>query len=511
MSERVAISKKLVAINFIGSAFTQVLSVTVLFWLQAHLLHQVSDEEYSILPVLNAIMMFTPLATVVLTGGIGRYITEAYAKGDDAQVTKICSTMFPILAVAGLVMLGAGWLFAWKIDLFLNLHDERVRDAQIMMAMLVFAAALRMPAAPFGVGFFVRQRFNLLNLINIGCVLFRIVLLFALIFGVSTRVLWVATATTAMELLVLAITTPISMRLVPALRFRRSMVDWSIAREITSFGGWQFLMVLGLSIRNAIDPIVLNAYSTAFEIACFNIASLPFQHLWQTINMAKRTINPSLIAMHAGQESERLRSAFLRGNRLALWLFMLPGLPLALLAFPFIQLWLKGEVALAPALIQINLLGFLVIVPTVVFATIVEAIGKPRDFCLLVLGTNLLNLALTLYFVGWLGYGATGSCLATAISSAVCYPLLVWPLSRRMLDVTSRDWFREVLLPGLLPSLCAAPIYLGAAYLLNSYTIVGFAGSLALGIAAYVVCLYAFAARPRDLDDFRRLIPFRRQ
>ena len=200
VSERVAISKKVVAINFVGSAIAQVLSITVLFWLQRHLILEISKEEYAILPVLYAVMAFTPLATVVLTGGIGRYITEAYAKGDDAGVTRICSTMFPILSAAGVAFLAAGWLFAWKIDLVLNIPPERVRDAQVMMALLILTAALRLPAAPFSVGFFVRQRFILQNLINIGATLFRIAVLFALIFGVSTRVLWVITATAAMDI-----------------------------------------------------------------------------------------------------------------------------------------------------------------------------------------------------------------------------------------------------------------------------------------------------------------------
>ncbi len=511
MSERITISKKVVAINFVGSVVAQVLSITVLFWLQRHLILEISKEEYAILPVLYAVMAFTPLTTVVLTGGIGRYITEAYAKGDDRGVTRICSTMFPILLGAGLIFLAAGWLFAWKIELFLNIPPDRVWDAQVMLAALMFTAALRLPAAPFGVGFFVRQRFILQNLINIGATLFRIALLFGLIFGVSTRVLWVTAATVAGELLLLAVATPLSMSLVKSLRFRRSAIHWPISGEIISFGGWQFLMVLGLTIRNALDPIVLNAFSTAWDIACYNIASLPFQHLWYALNMAKRTINPSLIAMHAGREDARLRSAFLRGNRVALWAFLLPGLPLALLAYPLVKFYIEDELWLTPALIQINFLGFLVVVPSVVFSTIVEAIGKPRDFCLLVLGANLFNLVLTLVFVGWLGHGAIGSCAATAISAAICYPLMIWPLSRSTLAITKGEWFGEVLWPGVIPSLCSAPVYVGVGALLGTDTLWGVSGALALGSVAYVTCLYVFAARQRDLEDIQRMFLMRRK
>lgn len=509
MGERVAISKRIVVINFAGSVLAQVLSILVLFWLQRHLILAISKEEYSILPVLYAVMAFTPLATVALTGGIGRFITAAYARGDDEGVTKICSTMFPILSAAGLVFLALGWAISWQIDAVLNIAPERVQDARIMLALLFFSAAIRLPAAPFGVGFFVRQRFVLQNLISIGCTLFRIALLLVLIFGVSTRVLWVTTASVAADLMLLAITTPVSMGLVPSLRFRRAMIDWPVAREVTSFGGWQFLMVVGLSIRNALDPIVLNAFSTAWDIACYNIASLPFQQIWQTISMAKRTVNPSLIAMHAGGEDSRMQSAFLRGNRAALWAFLLPGLPLAVFARPLIEIYLQGELSLAPALIQLNFLGFLVLIPSVVYGTIVDAIGRPREFCLLVLGSNLLNLMLTLLFAGWLGYGAVGSSAATALSAGLVYPLLVWPLSRRVLSITNHAWLHEVLWPGVLPALWATPVYAGAGMLLGTTTVPGLFGSLALGSVAYVTCLYVFAARPQDREDFQRMFPVR--
>ena len=117
---RVEISKKLVLINSASSVITRLLSISVLIWLQQYLLKRITPEEYSLLPVLYSVMMFAPLVTTILTGGLGRYIVEAYARDDDERVTQIVSTMFPILCAAGVVLLSAGWTFAWYIDSVLN-------------------------------------------------------------------------------------------------------------------------------------------------------------------------------------------------------------------------------------------------------------------------------------------------------------------------------------------------------------------------------------------------------
>ena len=97
MSTQVEISKKLVLINSASSLVTRVLNISVLIWLQQYLLKRITPEEYSLLPVIYSVMMFAPLITTILTGGLGRYIVVAYAKHDDNRVTQIVSTMFPIL------------------------------------------------------------------------------------------------------------------------------------------------------------------------------------------------------------------------------------------------------------------------------------------------------------------------------------------------------------------------------------------------------------------------------
>ena len=91
----IEINKRIVLINSASSAGLLVPNLSVLVWLQQYLLKPFSAEEYSLIPIIAAVMAFTPLLTMVLTSGLGRYTTVAYAKNDTAEVTRICSTMFP--------------------------------------------------------------------------------------------------------------------------------------------------------------------------------------------------------------------------------------------------------------------------------------------------------------------------------------------------------------------------------------------------------------------------------
>ncbi len=243
MKERVEASKKLVLINSASAVVATAVNMAVWFWLQPYLLHRIGDEEYSLYPVLAAVMVFLPMFTMVIISGISRYVTEAYARGDDRRVVQIVSTMTVVLFGVGLAILIGGAFFCWFIDRILNIPAHRLWDARIMMGLMVLFFAIRVATTPFCVGLFVRQKFVLRNLILVGQEAVRITILLSLLFGVSTRVLWVVVATIGANLCGLIIILVVSVRLVPALRFRISQVRW-----------WLFLTTIPQGISATMRP-----------------------------------------------------------------------------------------------------------------------------------------------------------------------------------------------------------------------------------------------------------------
>ena len=269
---------------------TTLLNLSVLVWLQQYLLKRISAEEYALVPLLAAIMAFAPLLSTVLTGGLGRYVTVAYARGDDEEITSICSTMLPILILGAVGFLGVGLTCAWYIDHLIKIVPSRLWDSRIMMALLVFSSALQLPAAAFGSGFIVRQKLLLQDLIGMSCQLLKFLLLFCLLFGVSTRVLWVITASVAADIANLAISIPISIRLISAQRFRWSSIRWSLAREITNYGGWSLVNQVAQTTKMAMDPLLLNRFASALDVATFNVGGIVPRQL------------PSLVGFYSSAE-----------------------------------------------------------------------------------------------------------------------------------------------------------------------------------------------------------------
>ncbi|MHC4131892.1 MAG: lipopolysaccharide biosynthesis protein [Planctomycetota bacterium] len=506
MESRVKISKKLVAINSTSNIVVWILNATVLIWLQQYLLKRISTEEYSIYPVLGSLIVFLPLFTSVFTAGLARYIVEAYAKGDDKRVTQIVSSIFALLSIIGILVLLTGLVFAWFVDSILTIDTRFVVDARIMFSLMVISFAFNTIMSPFRTGFHVRQKFVLLNMIQIGRELLRIAILFTLLFGVSTRVLWVAVASASANIVGVIIVTFISRRLVPALRFRRSAVNWPVAKELVSFGGWSMIAQLAHLIRLHLDPIILNKLGTPLDVTCFYLGSIPLRKITRLSARIRQPLGPQLTAMHAIEKQEALRHVFLTGNRYGLWASMVITVPLMVFAHELVPLWV-GNKFIAAATVGILLLASSPVQYSYfMLGDIARAKAKIRELSMIAIFVQVVNLLLTLYLVGFRHMGAFGSALSTFLTSIILLPILILPLSFRLVDVKIMKWLRLTVFPGLLPAITAASVMLILKFVIKPITLFPLGLCIVSGLVVYAMTLLFFCLQPYDRKNLEQVL-----
>ncbi len=492
-------------VNSVSSAATTVLNLSVLVWLQQYLLKRISAEEYSLVPLMAAIMAFAPLLSTVLTGGIGRFVTVAYAKGDDDKITGICSTMLPVLAAGGIAFLAVGWTGAWYVDHVIRIDPGRLWDSRIMMALLVFSAALQLPAAAFGSGFVVRQKFVLQDLISVSCQLLRLLVLFSLLFGMSTRVLWVIVASVASDLVNLAICVPISVRLLPAQRFRWNAIRWSLAREITNYGGWTLVNQIAQTARMAMDPLILNRFASALAVATFNVAGIVPRQLPLLVGPLSRPFIPLLAAMHAMGDFTRLRNTYLRTARYNTWVLLAVAVPAIVFNKELMLLYLGGKYQGAGAVMAVLLVVPLLNAFNAMGPAALAAAGEMKRFAVRQIIVHSTNLLLTILFVAQLRMGAFGSAAATLLATLTLDTVLTWRLSWRITHTPASAWVRQVLLPTVLPALPSVFICLSVKYLFGIRTWTGLFAVSAVSGVLNLALIALFGLRDQDRIDIARV------
>ena len=506
MTSRIEVNKRLLVINSISGIIAHIINVSILVWLQQYLLRRISTSEYSLYPVISSVMIFVFMLRSILAGGIARYVTEAYARGDDTRVTQITSTMFLIQLAGGLIILCFGLLFSWHIDKILTINSHLIWDARIMMGLMIISFAIQLSGAPFAVGLFVKQKFVLLNIIHFCTSLLRILILFILLFGLSTRVLWVVVASESANLCGLIIRILISRRFLPDLRFLPRKVNWEITRELFSFQSWTFISQVAYKIHTSVDPIILNKLATNFDVTCFYLGSLFKRQIDNTLLISTQPILPGLTAMYAKNEKSRLENAYLRYGRYYLWIFMIIALPLIIYRKELIGLYVGYQYMIAAKVLALLLAENIIVLGNAMLYNLAVATGQMKELSIRIIIMQLINISLTLYLVGILKLGAIGSAIATFSVHIIGAPLFEIPLGLRLANVNFKKWLKTTVLPGYLPGMGASVIWI-VLWLINrpdSWFMLIF--NSVLGCVCYLIILFTICLQENDRKDLKKLL-----
>jgi O-antigen/teichoic acid export membrane protein len=511
----VEISKGLVLINALSSVGTRALRIGVLLWLHQYLLKRLDAAEYAPYPVIISFVLFLQILVSILTGGIARYVTDAYATDNRAKITEIISSMMPMIAWGLTAFVVLGGLAAWHVDSILNIEPRLVGDAQIMMALLVVSQAIALFLAPFSVGLHVRQKFTWMNMVVLGQEVVQLGIMCVLLFGVSTRVLWVVVAASVGTVLYAVVCSILSRRLIPELRFDRRAIRRSTRSELTRFGAWMMLGNVVYRVRTSVDAIILNRFSDATEVNAFHIGSLPDRQMNQFVTMASGVLQPALTAMHATNQDETLRSAYLRGNRYYMWIALAVAVPLVVFAHELVGLYVGSVYGTAAVVAIILYATYPLTYASEMLYRIAVAKAQVRTYMTITVGSSVTKIGLSILFIGSLGFGAIGAAMSTAAVTAVFQLVLLWPLGLRMLQLPFSHYLRETLVPGLTPAAVAGGCCLVLRQAFPGTTWPTLILDISIGSAVYAVVMF-LSLRPQDRTDFGRVFerikrPFKRR
>lgn len=510
MASQVEISKRLLLINSASSIAAQVLQVSVLFWLYRHLAQQVSAVELSLLPLVNAITGLIPLFTMVLTSGLGRYVIEAYARGDDEGVSRIVSSMVPLLSLAGLVLLVGGGLVAWHVDKILIIPETLIWDSRLMVFMMVVFMAVQLACSAQGVGLYVRQKFVLLSMINVCAEIVKSGVLLVLMLTVSTRVLWVIVAQVSSLTFSLVVATALSLHMVPTLRYRYRRIHWDVVYAITGFGGWNFLVGLAGRTREYAIPLILNRLGTPTDNVTYQFGSMPRRLVDQWFDVAGRPLHPMITGMHAVGAAERFRNAYLRGGRVGLWVILAAAIPTMIYAPRLMGLYMGhsyDDAYIEAALVLVFLFACSILSSgnwmTWCMAN-AKADMRPVGICVIV--TQVANVALILVATGWFHLGAPGAALASFIVNSVSAVLLLLPVGLRLADVSLATWIERTFVPGVAPGCIAAVAWVALDLWVKPDSWLELGWCTVIGGLVYVAVLLGGCLEPRDKQDLAAIL-----
>lgn len=455
-------SLKIQAAKNVGASWLGLLvNVAVGFFLAPFILHKLGDEAFGLWILVVSLTGYYGLFDFGIRSSIVRYVARFAATGDWNQLARFVSTSLFVYSGIALLLLavtGMGWFY---LDALFQISPAFLGTARLLLLIVGVGVALGFPFSVFAGVLQGMQKFTWINLIQIGQVLVRALLvIIALQYGGG--LLAIGLITVALNLLsyishtFLAFRTirlPLGLRFVDPATFRRMIIYSSVT----------FVIMIAERLRFHSDAVVIGIFLSSQAITYFAIAGKLVEYTTWVVQVMAQIFTPMSSQFDAGGDIRQLQKVFLQGNRACALTIVPMCAILIVLGKSIIEVWVGAQYASS------YLILLLLIVPKTLYLAqaastkILFGMGRHGMLALVLAVEGVANLCLSIFLLRRLGI--VGVALGTAIPLA-CTSLFFLPRHLcRLLKIPLRTYLRQTY---TLPLVLSAPLVI-ALLLLRRY------------------------------------------
>jgi O-antigen/teichoic acid export membrane protein len=458
------------------------------------LYHRMGETAYGTLAIVT--LLASQLA--ILEFGFGaatvRWVAQCRACGDDIALERALSTSLWVFvgtaAVGGIVLLVAAEPLVGR---FFNVpvQDRATVVTAVRVGSLFFVASVfgnLVSAAWQGI-----QRFGALNLISGVASALQILGSLAIVMGghgVVAVVVWSA----ALGCLTLVVNLLGLRRALPGVRWV-GRLDMGTLKEMGRFG---FLLMLAGALTQVVlsgGPLVLGHYVAIGALPFFTVPFGLYQRLNRTGYGLAAALFPLVSELEGRNDDQTLEKVFVSGTHTLLLAGAAAMAPAALLAAPFLSLWMGPDFAAqAGPTLELLFVAFALALAAIPSIELARGTGRAG----LLVGYTAIQAAVTVMGVALLarGWGAAGAGAAFLAAQAAGSAFLVMKVGGHAVWRVFRPATVVVLAGG-----CGATVGILAATS-SPWVRLGCAVALGLGLSAASAL---WASTDEERDALRRL------
>jgi O-antigen/teichoic acid export membrane protein len=438
------------------------------FFIPPFVLAHVTLEAYGLWSTAFILVSYVGLSTMGISSVYIKFVAEYTARREYKKANQLLSTGLCLTVPFCMAVFVAFYLLWPRMIGWLHIAPALQGDARevVLSVIAIFLASLSLGA--FHDAVVGAQQTDQVQKRWVVCYVIETILIFVLV-GMGRGIRGLSEAFLIRTVVDLTLCLVMAVRLLPWLRVSPRLVTKEAFRNLFSFGAVVQIQGLLSVALNSIERAIAAPLVGLVGTGLLDIGKkLPAMAGSVPIAFAS-SFTPAASYLHGGMEgsvgrTDAVRKLYLRGARymnLASAYFC--GL-LAAAPGPILDVWMGKHYAGAAYLVVIFSISTQVHLMTGPGTSILKGIGRPQEeFYYAVPNVLALLIAVPLSYLilgKWTSLGiATAAALSTLISAGYFLGH-----ANRLLLVPFREYFREVVAPGLVPYVVAAPFGLLAAY-----------------------------------------------
>ncbi|MDX1973432.1 MAG: MATE family efflux transporter [Candidatus Sumerlaeia bacterium] len=493
--------------NAVSNYARQLIQIITFLLLTPFIISKVGTEEFGLWSLIQATIGLLGLLDLGFANAVVKYIAEARGQGNQERVKEFTATFFWLYLLLGVVV---GLLTVALVPLLgpvFGVPEEHLKTAQTVFVLIGLRSALGMPLGLFAgilVGYQRQLASNFCR--TLGTVSYAVLAWWGLEYSPTLEMLAWVSLWTGIGANILAVF--FCWWYAEGLELGVSRVKLGLFGEITSFSTYFFLIQISLMLATRVDTIVVNAFLPLSAVALYTVALRVAEKAGVMSRQFANSLTPLFAELKGAGEAEKIQRLLRGGTRISIILSLPLFLGLLILCEPLLVVWMGEEFFEATVPCQILVLASFVSLVHSNSENVLSMTGDQRFLAFSSIGTQVLNLALTLAMIPFLGL--MGVALGTLLSLLIVQVLYLQKRIAKTQGIPLTQFYGEQLLPCIVPG----AIYALSCWLLSllfeptGWMEILLAGSIPL--LPYILGVYLWGLREEERSYVLKKIQRRR-
>jgi len=380
--------------NISSNIFIFLINLIVGFWYIPYLIRNLGSELFSFVPLTDSVTNFFVIITLSLNTATGRYLTIELENENTTRANQMFNTTVIVTTMLIILIIPIGFFLIILVPHIFNVPLNHVREVQYLFAFSIGAFFFKTFRNNFSIASFVKNRFDLNNIVTLGARIGQIVIVILLFRNYPPNLILVGIGTIGAGLFALLGEYSLWKRLLPELKVCLDVYKREFLRILMGTSIWVIIYNLGFIIFINTDMVVANRTLDLRLAGMFGALLIIPKNLRIMANTVGKVWGPSILSKYS-------KSDYSGMIRIVMYSVKLIGITLALpvgliagLAKPFLIVWLGPKYEIMSWVLVVMIIHLSVTLVTMPYFNVQVALNKIKFPALLYVIFALTNFFL---------------------------------------------------------------------------------------------------------------------
>lgn len=396
-------NNKTIAKNTLFLYFRMMFTMVISLFTSRIILQKLGVDDYGIYQAVGGVVGFLSFINGALATGSSRFLTYALGEGNAEKLKRTFSTTLNIhIIISILVVIVAETIGLWFLYHKMVIAPERMTAAVYTYHLSILTAVFTLTQVPYNATIVAHEKMSIYAYMSIFEVSAKLLVCYLLAIGGFDRLMMYATLLLSVQVGIMCFYRFYCSRHFEEARFSFSF-DKKIFKEIAGFSGWSMFANASIALNSQGVLILLNMFFAPAVVAARAISLQVNMAANQFVSNFRQAANPQIVKKYAAGDYEGSKHLLLESTKYSYYMMYLIALPVCLLAYPLLKLWLGIVPEYTVPFLQIVIVQSLFQVFDTSFYTALYAKGRLRENALTSPTLGLLIFPITYAFFK-LGY-----------------------------------------------------------------------------------------------------------